>query len=63
MTDMCHIPYFLYYRSYPIDNSINNRCHCTVNDYGSRYRKHLGTNAENETLCVCTVRTYIFVFC
>ena len=62
MTDMCHNPYFLYYRSYPIDNSINNRCHRSVYNHRAGDGEHLRADTENKPLCWCQLRTHHFVF-
>ncbi len=46
----------------PINQPIHHACAHTVDDYRPRNCKHLRTNAKNKPLCVCQVRTHIFVF-
>ena len=46
----------------PVNQAVNYACRNPIHNHRSCNRKHLRTNAQNEHLCVCPVRTHIFVF-
>ena len=47
---------------YPINNTIDHRCRYAIDDHRAGDGEHLRADAQDETLCLCQLRTHYFVF-
>ena len=53
--------FILEQRRYPINNTINNTCYRTIHDHRPCDDEHLRRHTEDKALCLCPVRTHLFL--